>query len=198
MAKKKKDEELPDKDVSEEQKDEEDSSPQKKEEIVKIAMLAGVIVFMVVASYFLQRIFIYNAPTTAESHTQSKEKSDHDPADVPEEPGEIVLLDEIIVNPAGTGGRRFLAATIGFEITMAGKDEKKDSDGGHGGEGSWIDSRKPLVRDALIDLLSAKSIVQLADITYRDTLRKEIHHRIASELRPHKVARVFFTGYVLQ
>jgi flagellar basal body-associated protein FliL len=75
--------------------------------------------------------------------------------------------------------------TIGFEVTGEGDKET-------------LERAKPLIRDGLIGLLSSKGIAQLADIAYRDTLRSEIRQKIEGEVHPLEVARVFFTGYVLQ
>jgi flagellar FliL protein len=160
-----------------------------KRGIGKIAILAGVIVAQVILAYFLQRTLLFRLPPSAEAHsveTEHKtEKKSKKSVKEQAEAGEMVLLDEIIVNPADTGGRRFLAVTIGFEVTGEGNPEV-------------IERRKPLIRDGLIGLLSSKGILQLADIGYRDTLRAEIRQKIESELQPFEVPRVFFTGYVLQ
>lgn len=159
-----------------------------KGRFAKWAVLAAVLVVQVIVSYFLQRALFFAPPEPAQAHTveakQTTEKKHKGHATESSKEGEIVLLDEIIVNPAETGGRRFLAATIGFEVS--------------GEEPSLVEHRKPLIRDGLIELLSSKTITQLADITYRDTLRAEIRKQIEEELQPLSVSRVFFTGYVLQ
>jgi flagellar FliL protein len=167
----------------------------KKSGVKKLAILAGVIVVQVIASYFLQRTLLFPTAQTAEAgivetkpskkgfEKESKRAESKHPKDS-EMASELVMLDEIIVNPAQTAGRRFLAVTIGFEV--------------EGEERNIIENRKPLIRDDLIGLLSSKTITQLADITYRDTLRAEIRSKIEEELSPLPVARVVFTGYVLQ
>jgi len=175
--------------------------PSKKGGLPQIVILAGVIVVLVAVSYVLQRTFLFQSSSSAHAHSVEKEKS-HDKEDEAHDEeapvGEMVMLNEIIVNPAGTGGRRFLAVTMGFEVVQAEKHEEKE-EGGHGAaEGSWIDNYKPLIQDALIGLLSSKNITDLASISYRDTLREEVRARIEQEIKPNEVTRVFFTGYVLQ
>ncbi len=185
--------------VKEKSEEEDVSEPSGKKGLPQIVVLAGVIIVLVAVSYFLQRTLLFQGPSSAQAHEVTKEKAHQKKnAEEPEETpaGEMVMLEEIIINPAGTGGRRFLAVTMGFEVIMA---EKQDEKGGHGGEeGSWIDTRKPLIQDALIGLLSSKSITDLASISYRDTLREEVRARIEKEIKPNEVIRVFFTGYVLQ
>lgn len=169
--------------------DTETSSPPKKAGLKKIALIAGVIVVQVIVSYFLQRTFLFPTSPSAEAHSLEAETKAEGGAGhggkAHSKKGEILLLDEIIVNPAETGGRRFLAVTIGFEVV--GEEELHA-----------IEQRKPLIRDGVIGLLSAKRISELADIAYRDTLREEIRLKIEQELEPLAVPRVFFTGYVLQ
>jgi flagellar FliL protein len=169
--------------------DTEASSPPKKAGPKRIAVIAGILVVQVIAAYFLQRTFLFPTSPSAKANSlevgaNTGEGTDHGGSSHAKK-GEILLLDEIIVNPAETGGRRFLAITIGFEVV--------------GDEGlQATEQRKPLVRDGIIGLLSAKRISELADIAYRDSLREEIRQKIEEELEPLEVPRVFFTGFVLQ
>jgi flagellar FliL protein len=168
--------------------DTEAASSPKKSGLKRIALIAGILVVQVIVAYFLQRTFLFPTSPAAEAHSlEAGAKtggSDHGGGSHSEK-GEIVLLDEIIVNPAETGGRRFLAITIGFEVL--------------GDEGLHeTEQLKPLVRDGIIGLLSAKRMSELADIAFRDSLREEIRQKIQHELEPLEVPRVFFTGFVLQ
>jgi flagellar FliL protein len=168
--------------------DTETSSGPKKAGPKRIAVIAGILVIQVIIAYFLQRTFLFPTSPSAKAHglevgAMTEGGSDHGSSS--DAKGDILLLDEIIVNPAETGGRRFLAITIGCEVV--------------GDEGLHVtEQRKPLIRDGIIGLLSAKRISELADIAYRDTLREEIRQKIEEELEPFKVPRVFFTGFVLQ
>lgn len=168
--------------------DTEASAPPKKSGLKRIAVVAGILVVQVMAAYLIQRTFLFPTPPSAEAHSLeagAKTGGTGHGGGSHSEKGEIVLLDEIIVNPAETGGRRFLAITIGFEVL--------------GDEGLHeTELRKPLVRDGIIGLLSAKRMTELADIAYRDSLREEIRLKIQHELEPVKIPRVFFTGFVLQ
>lgn len=193
-------EEKAEEEVKEKPEEEDASEPTKKGGLPQLVVLAGIIVVLVAASYFLQRTFLFQSSSSAQAHGVTDENAHGEEGDADAEEahaGEMVMLNEIIVNPAGTGGRRFLAVTLGFEAVAA--ETHEGEKGGHGGEeGSWIDAHRPLIQDALIGLLSSKSISDLASISYRDTLREEVRARIEEEIEPNKVTRVFFTGYVLQ
>ena len=170
-----------------EEKETEAPSPAKKGGLKQYAILAGIIVVQVIAAYFLQRTFLFQASASAEAHSleiDKKAEGEGNHADEEHAKGEMVMIEEIVVNPAGTGGRRFLAIKIGFEVIA---EDLLD-----------VEQRKPLIRDGLIGLLSAKRISELADIAYRDTLREEIRQKIEHELKPLEITRVFFMGFVLQ
>jgi flagellar FliL protein len=99
--------------------------------------------------------------------------------------GDIYLIKEIIVNPAGTGGTRFLSASIGFEL---------ESDK----VGELFSEREAIVRDALITILSSQSIPELSDFKRRERLRKLIQLRVQKLLHSDEIAAVYFTEFVLQ
>jgi flagellar basal body-associated protein FliL len=62
----------------------------------------------------------------------------------------VYAIKDIVVNPAGTGGTRFLSVSFGFEL-------------GDAGLMAEFTEREALVRDALITILSSKTVAQLTD-----------------------------------
>ncbi len=108
-----------------------------------------------------------------------------------EEPGEATefgVFHEITgmtINPAGTGGSRYLLVNVALEA----QDEKTIAQ---------IAEREFVVRDAMLAVMGSKTVPQLADIAQRaalkDTLRKEINKVIDAG----KVERFYFTQYVMQ
>lgn len=155
--------------------------------LMKYAVIAGVVLLQVAAAYFLQKAFIFNGPATAEAATAEHGDAE-DGADEGEE-GEggphIVMLEELVVNPAGTGGRRYLAVTMGV-LTGVPEAEKK------------IEEEKPLIRDALITLLSSKGLEQLSNPQYRDSLKAEVKTTLNTVAKKLKIESVVFSSYVLQ
>jgi flagellar FliL protein len=99
--------------------------------------------------------------------------------------GIIAEFDDIIVNPAGTEGRRYLVVTLSMEVNR-----KKAQD--------ELVEKTPIIRDALITLLTAKTIDYLSDVKNMENLRQEIMGKTNGYLEKGKVIRVYFTGYVLQ
>jgi len=99
--------------------------------------------------------------------------------------GLIKEFEDIIVNPAGTEGRRYFVLTLSMEV-----DKSKCLD--------ELETKTPIVRDALITLLSSKKLDYLSDVANMEDLRKEIIDESNLYLEKGKVIRVYFTGYVLQ
>ncbi len=99
--------------------------------------------------------------------------------------GNIFMMKDIIVNPAGTGGTRFLSAAVGFEL-------KTPQAGGR------ITEREAVVRDALITILSSQTIAELTDPTQRERVRRLIQKRICDLLQTTDIGAVYFTEFVLQ
>ncbi|NMC44022.1 MAG: flagellar basal body-associated FliL family protein, partial [candidate division Zixibacteria bacterium] len=99
--------------------------------------------------------------------------------------GNIYMINEIIVNPAGTGGTRYLSASVGFEL-------------GDAKAGDRFSEREAVIRDALITILSSQSIAELTDFRQRELLRKLIKQRAEKLMQTGDIAAVYFTEFVLQ
>lgn len=156
-------------------------------------------VVLAAGGYFI--VIKYLKPDPAFKQVIEEEKKAEEKPVVEEVPHQIYNIEDIVVNPAGTGGSRYLSVSIGVEMD-APKVEK--SKGGHGeGEGeaktkSPLDEKKPQLRDALIGLLSSKTIEQLTSIEQKDHIRTEIMDLFVKILAPAKVHNIFFIDYVLQ
>jgi flagellar FliL protein len=176
--------------------------------IVKNGIYAAIVIVMVVAAWFVTLKVVkpmfaggdeatevaegepeadteesensHGSATEKSNGSGSKEKGD---GNIPE--SNIYLINEIIVNPAGTGGTRFLSASIGFEL-----------------EGSKVGKlfreRDAVVRDALITILSSQSVPQLSDFMQRERLRKLIMLRVKKILKTDDIAAVYFTEFAMQ
>jgi flagellar basal body-associated protein FliL len=145
-----------------------------------------VILIQVVAAYYLQKTFLFgDSSGTAVAKPAAEEKKESESKEGEEGGSDVVLLDEIIVNPADTGGRRYLAVTVGFQSSL--KEAEKA-----------FEKNKPILRDALISLLSSKHLDQLSNIAYRDSLKFEIKEIVNTKMHAKAVDTVVFSNYVLQ
>jgi flagellar protein FliL len=94
-------------------------------------------------------------------------------------------IDNIVVNPAGTGGSRYLSVSIAFEL------DSKETIG-------LFENRSAIIRDALITILSSKSVSQLTDSREKEITRLQIKRRVESLLKTQEIAGVYYTDFVLQ
>jgi flagellar protein FliL len=174
-----------------------EAAPAQKLSIKKLIMF-GVPVFLVqiVLVYFLITKVLapstHAAPGTEDSKSETKsegEKGGHG-SDKKGEGGEsaegsIYVVKDLIVNPAGTNGTRFLLTTIGFAITTA--------------EGlKEIEGKDVMVRDALNTILTSKDLVTLVNMEGRESVRKEIEEKVGGMLRNGRLTNVYFSKFIIQ
>jgi len=101
------------------------------------------------------------------------------------EPGAIMSIKDLVVNPAGSNGSRYLSASIGIEVD---NEEIVKS----------LELRMPAIRDALIGILSSETVGQLSSADEKGILRDKIIEKLDQVLEPVKVRNVYFIAYVLQ
>ncbi|MCB1059363.1 MAG: flagellar basal body-associated FliL family protein [Calditrichaeota bacterium] len=169
---------------------EEQAEPKKKSPLMKYLIIAGILIAQTAAAYFIQKTIFFpdqhsDTEQVAEEEGGHGEEAGEEGGHGESAGGSIALLDEIIVNPAGTGGRRFLSTVVGLTL----KDPKLEE---------TVAAQMPIIRDAAITLLSSKSLDQLASIGYRDSLRSELVATINGLVKEEPVTGVVFSTYVLQ
>jgi len=99
--------------------------------------------------------------------------------------GTITPIEDIVVNPAGTGGTRYLCTTVALEsIEPAVADE--------------VAEREPQIRDALIEILSKRTVEDLTILSAREELRTEIEIAVNGLLVSGEVVGVYLSNFVLQ
>jgi flagellar FliL protein len=166
--------------------------------ILVVQLLLAASGFYVVSNFIepdpaLQKVLIEQAENKkAAAETESGEE------DLIQEDGpkEIFLLEDVIVNPAGTRGSRYLSVSVGVEMN-AGEGKGK---GGHGSAASTgpFQAKAPQLRDALINILSAKTIIQLTSVEEKEQIRTEILESFKEILMPNPVYQIYFVDFVLQ
>jgi len=131
---------------------------------------------------------------TEQSDEVSEDVSGHDAPPPKKKPKEshgtegealIYAIKDIVVNPAGTGGSRFLSVSFGFELDSPEL------------EGEFA-AKEPAVRDALITILSSKTVAQLTDAKQKEIVRYQIRKRVSTLMGTEKLIGVYFTDFVLQ
>ncbi|MAO63677.1 MAG: hypothetical protein CL666_01625 [Balneola sp.] len=94
-------------------------------------------------------------------------------------------LEELVVNPANTNGKRYLLVEISLEL----------SDQTHI---SVLQAKNNRLKQELIETLSIRTIPELVKVETRDELRLELIHVINSIIEERSVRNLYFTKYVMQ
>jgi flagellar FliL protein len=99
------------------------------------------------------------------------------------------LIDNLVLNPAGSGGTRFLMVAAAIEFKEAALVEA-------------FKARDAEVRDIVLRVMGAKTVDQLSDMAMRDSLRKELGDSLTSLVpkaqRKQAIRRVYFPQFVIQ
>jgi flagellar FliL protein len=95
------------------------------------------------------------------------------------------IIDNLVLNPAESGGTRFLLLTVTFEVRNAAILEK-------------MKARDAELRDAVLVTLGTKTVEQLADMTQREALKNELKAAAAKLFRKGSVRRIYFPQFVIQ
>ncbi|MEX0601153.1 MAG: flagellar basal body-associated FliL family protein [Rhodothermales bacterium] len=103
----------------------------------------------------------------------------------PIEYGEFMTIDDLLINPAGSSGKRFLVVSLGVE--------SKDS-----GVLAELAEKDIVVRDAILGLFSERTADELASIDLRGQLKKEIIAELNTILQKGEIDRLYFTQFLLQ
>ncbi len=105
--------------------------------------------------------------------------------DAPIEFGEFIELQNIIVNPANSGGKNLLMLSVGMETAEPAVLET-------------VTAREMVVRDTIIKILGMRTVDELANIEQRTAIKDEIKHAVNGILSEGEINRMYFTQYVLQ
>jgi flagellar FliL protein len=94
-------------------------------------------------------------------------------------------LENLVLNPAGSNGARFLMVNATFELKdEASKEAAKE--------------KEAEARDIVLALLGKKSLEVLSDISQREAIKKEVLAAVAPLFPKGVVTKVFFPQFVIQ
>jgi flagellar FliL protein len=175
--------------VKEEKKEEtpvtEESTEQKPKGSLNLKIFYfGVPLFIVqlVAVYFITANFLLSS----QNEILKKEEQKTEVTAGSTELGKFVfLIDDIIVNPSDTDGKRLLLASIGLDLqSEVAKTELKE--------------KEVIVKDVIITTLSSKTWAQLNESSYKDTLKNEISSKLQKLIPRVKINTVYLSKYITQ
>jgi flagellar FliL protein len=175
--------------LTEKAESKENAGAAKKKGLPSFVIYIGILVVVIAGGYFGTTKFLGSAqkdetPEVAGSKEPGQTVESDNGGDALAET-EMINIEDIIVNPSGTGGTRFLSASIGFEVTSLEAPK-------------LFEKKMPMIRDALIAILGSKTIEQLSDPKEKEITRYQIKKRVEQLLKTDDLAAVYFTDFVLQ
>ncbi len=118
----------------------------------------------------------------------SKTEADSIDADLKEkkEPAgtNIFKIEDVIINPAGTGGQRIMLVSLGIDVDT--EEHVK-----------LLESKLVILKDMIIVTISAKTMAELGEIGYKDVLKSELMAKVMELFPAVKVNNIYFDKYVI-
>ncbi len=97
----------------------------------------------------------------------------------------VHVLDNIVLNPAGSGGTRFLLLSVAFELKNAAVlDDMK--------------ARDAELRDVVLVTLGGKTVEELSDMSVREPLKSELRAAAEKTFKKGGIKRIYFPQFVIQ
>lgn len=142
--------------------------------------------FLTIGKYFLVLLFFATQGLLAYMLTDKYYPSVYEHMNK-KTPADFVTyqMEELVVNPANTNGKRYLMVEISLEL-----DDKADI--------QKIEQHKLRLKQEIMETLSSRSIPELVKVSERDKLRSEIIMLINSTIGVRSVRNLYFTKYVMQ
>jgi flagellar FliL protein len=129
----------------------------------------------------------HKAATPAVSAVAAAAKSDSKDTEVKkgDAPPSIYQLDNLVMNPAGSGGAHFLLMSVALQVKDAGTLET-------------LKGRDAELRDAILRLFSSKTIDQVTNISARDQFATELTGVLGKMFGAGTVTKIYFPQFVIQ
>jgi len=139
-------------------------------------------------------------PPSAEGEDGATEDAHADPAAEGAAPGgaaaNLHLIDNLVLNPAGSGGARFLMLATAIEFAEAAQVEETKA-------------RDSEVRDIVLRVMGSKTVDELSEMTLRDGIKQELADSLGTLFtagqqarkgaKPKKaIRRIYFPQFVIQ
>jgi len=103
-------------------------------------------------------------------------------------PGELYLIEGLIVNPAGTRATRYLRVAAALEYDAEQHPVLADE----------LSRRESQFKDLFITELASRTVDELVDARVKEEIREELLARLNRNIRDGQLQNLYFTEYVIQ
>lgn len=167
--------------------EENSQEPKKKSGLVKWIILLILLLGLGGGGYFAYLKFFAGNKDQPVAEQKQEKSTDNGASSQEKLPGDgfTVTLPTFVVNLADPLGRRYLK--LGIDVEVASEQDSAE-----------LNKKQPMVKDALILLLSSKTYQDLSTMENKILLKKEIVDRLNQIMGGSKVLQVYFTDMVIQ
>jgi flagellar basal body-associated protein FliL len=151
--------------------------------VIVLALGAGAGGGMALAPRLLPRPLL-TAADSAAAEPEPEAKAEHGKEGEGAE-GKIFRLDNLIVNPAGSAGARFLMASVAFEV------ETEEAE-------QALKAHEVQIRDMVVSTLESQTMARLTQPGARDSLKQQLGHAVLTVLNPKTHVAVYLPQFVIQ
>jgi flagellar FliL protein len=145
---------------------------------IVVGLAVGAAIGVFVAGPVAVKKLIPDLRAEAAAHAAEKKAA----ADAPRP---LYVVDNLVLNPANSGGTRFLMVTATFQVKDAAANE-------------LLKSHDAEVRDVLLGLFGRKTVEQLTDVGTRESVKGEVLAATAPLFPSGTIQKVFFPQFVIQ
>ncbi|MDD2838581.1 MAG: flagellar basal body-associated protein FliL [Sulfuricurvum sp.] len=150
--------------------------------LLLILIIGGVVAFLLMGNE--DAAAAKSAPAAKEASAGGSGESTPSDASMTEV-GLMYPLDGFTVNLLSESGRRYLKVEMNLEI----EGEELSAE---------LDTKKPVLRDIIIRILSSKSLEEISTIKGKEKLKEQIVNELNMHLKDGKVKNIYFTDFVVQ
>jgi flagellar FliL protein len=155
-------------------------APPKKKRLPLILAIVGAVVLGSAAG-----VFVAGPMLAGKSAGEAAKEAEVEKAAEDATPKPVYQIDNLVLNPAGTEGTRFLMATVAVQVP----DEAAMA---------LLKERDLELRDAVLRVLGTKSVEELADVSRRDSLKVELFGVLSKQLPAKTVREIYLPQFVIQ
>lgn len=158
--------------------------------LVLILVIGGVVVAMMSGNHDAEAEASGGTKKEASAH-EAKAEDEHAVSEedghgsVSTEVGIMYPLDLFTVNLLSESGRRYLKVEMNLELE--GEELAVE-----------LDTKKPVLRDIIIRILSSKSLEEISTVKGKETLKEQIVSELNTRIKDGKVKNVYFVDFVVQ
>ncbi len=151
---------------------------------IPLFIVQVIVVYFITANILLNKIQANHADAAA-NPAEAKKTAETAQKESKELGKFVYMVEDLIINPASTDGKRLLMSSLGFDVSTEAENQE-------------LKAKDVLLKDAVISVMSSKDLAQLGNTAYRDTLRTEILKRLNQIMPKVKINTIYFSKYILQ